>query len=1051
MDRFTPEYSGELLMRIQNIYAEEIRPEFPQLKLKRLLDLSESAELLLEEYTEKVESDPSVALRVFIIGLFYLYLVIPESMQFHTRDKSYGLYTDLRHMYELQLNMVNVVAMVKDEIAKIQERDDQQKLEKFESGVGRLQANRRLVTKRSAYSIPTTVNNMSKLSLHDDEDTKRSTDSNKNGGHHVLADLVLDKTESRTKSNPITSTNSHHGATHYLNGNAVDFDLGDDDDTEGYVTDSSNDEGGDGAGSPIWQAPELEPDDQLKLALGTELLSPPIMGLDGDSIGDSVSDTFVPEECDDIGGFDDLHANRLLTHRKDSYHSVYMIEDENMDFKNYFDDSNGFIQGLERLQKQSIITAPELFSILSNEEERKKLLLIDLRMKKRSDLNHIEAPTVVNIDPTLLWDEEAKTPIYQDTILENLLQNENFNNRLEFDYIVYYTDMKTYMHTEYDYSFILFYLLTTSNSKHLTSVPTALLGGYEKWKKVITTYVDQYQIDADDYLFRPYGKEPPKTTNNNQPIMEPPTWKPPPVPTRVRKRPPPPPPASIPVPPASAPPIPPKLKLESIEESKPMGTVQRYNRPLAPLPRRVTKPQHMAPLSRKYSIPTIEKNSNPYVAYSITGLRNLGNTCYINSMVQSLFATKKLRDLFISGKYKEYQTHPQDNRESIMSNSFAVLFNKMYMNGGCTVVPSGFLKVSNLLRPDLRIPDDQQDTQEFLLFVLNRLHDELANQSTVVNDYSELMLYDDEKLMVDKTKYKKWYESTVINSGLSPIDSIFQGQMENTLHCQRCGYQSSNYSTFYVLSLALPKPSTPTFSRTGRVKLENCINMFTSDEVLTGENAWDCPKCGSATDDVRYNNDGTIQQTPGHHHHHKMSKFFGLPTGKAISRSKSPFRKLGLLDKHENKHETKQEKAERDERDDLLKLKSKKLYSIKTLNFITLPPVLIIHLSRFYYDLTKKNDTVVSYPLVLNIVLKNEEVVKYKLYSIVNHTGNLISGHYTSLVNKDPQHNLGVDDQKWFYFDDEVVKAEKSHGNYDRGVLKVSSKNVYVLFYERVV
>lgn len=1023
-------------------------PTFPQLKLKRLIELVEASELLLEEYTEEIDKDRTSALRAFIIGLFYLYLVIPESMQFHTRDKSYGLYTDLRHMFEMQLNMANVIAMVKDETAKIQERNDQLKLEKNESGNGYLQANKRLVTKRSAYSIPTAANPMSMLSLHDREDRDRSSENeNKiSAGHNVLSASALKKGASGTQAAPLPP--NIHGKTHYLNGNAVDFDLGDDDDTDDYITNTYNEENDseNGPGSPIWQAPDLEPDDQLKLALGTELLSPPVMGLDGDSLGDGTSATLVSEEC---GDFDDLHANRLITHRKDSYHSVYMFEDENMDAKNYFDDPNDFIQGLERLQKQSIITAPELFSILSNEEERKKLLLIDLRLKKRSALNHIVAPTIVNIDPSLLWDEKAKTPIYQDTILEKLLKNEHFTNRLSYDYIVYYTDMKSYMHTEFDYSFILFYLLTTSNSKHLSSVPTALLGGYEKWKKVITTYVDQYHIDSDDYLYRPYGHEPPRISTNVQPVIEPPTWKPPPVPTRVRKRPPPPSPASIPVPPVNPPPIPPKLKLEAIEESKTMETVQIYNRPAAPLPKRVTKLQHMTPLSPKYSIPTVEKNSNPYVAYSITGLRNLGNTCYINSMVQSLFATKKLRDLFISGRYKEYQTHPLDNRESLMSNSFSVLFNKMYMNGGCTVVPSGFLKVCNALRPDLRIPDDQQDTQEFLLFVLNRLHDELANPSSVANDYPELMLYDDEKLMVDKIKYKNWYESTVINSRLSPIDSIFQGQMENTLHCERCGYQSSNYSTFYVLSLALPKPSTPTFSRTGRVKLENCINMFTSDEVLTGENAWDCPKCGSATDELKHNNDSTMQQGSGHHHH-KMSKFFGLPTGKTISRSKSPFKKLGLLEKHESRHMDKQEKAERDEKGELMKLKNKKLYTIKTLHFISLPPILIIHLSRFYYDLTKKNDTVVSYPLVLNIVLKNEDVVKYKLYSIVNHTGNLISGHYTSLVNKDPQHNLSVNDQKWFYFDDEVVKAEKDHGNFDRGVLKVSSKNVYVLFYERV-
>lgn len=226
--------------------------------------------------------------------------------------------------------------------------------------------------------------------------------------------------------------------------------------------------------------------------------------------------------------------------------------------------------------------------------------------------------------------------------------------------------------------------------------------------------------------------------------------------------------------------------------------------------------------------------------------------------------------------------------------------------------------------------------------------------------------------------------------------------------------------------------------------------MFTSDEVLTGENAWDCPKCGSKAVEPRFTSRASTQTIlPNSPHHHKKSKFFGLPTGKAISRSKSPFRKLGLLEKHEGKQE-KLDKMERDEIEEWHKMKSKKLVTIKTINFISLPKVLIIHLSRFYYDLTKKNDAVVSYPLVLNIVLKNEEIVRYKLYSIVNHTGNLISGHYTSLVNKDPHHNLGNTEQKWYYFDDEVVKAEKTHGNVDKGITKVSSKNVYVLFYERV-
>lgn len=96
---------------------------------------------------------------------------------------------------------------------------------------------------------------------------------------------------------------------------------------------------------------------------------------------------------------------------------------------------------------------------------------------------------------------------------------------------------------------------------------------------------------------------------------------------------------------------------------------------------------------------------------SITGLRNLGNTCYINSMIQCLFAAKTFRTLFISSKYKSYLQPIRSNGSHYspkLSNSLSMLFNKMYLNGGCSVVPTGFLKVINQLRPDLKIPDDNR-------------------------------------------------------------------------------------------------------------------------------------------------------------------------------------------------------------------------------------------------------------------------------------------------------------------------------------------------------
>lgn len=80
-----------------------------------------------------------------------------------------------------------------------------------------------------------------------------------------------------------------------------------------------------------------------------------------------------------------------------------------------------------------------------------------MRIPQRSAINHIVAPNLVNVDPNLLWDKQTNTPIYKDDILEHLLkENENFINRNKFDYIVYYTDVKTFMTINFDYAFIFF-------------------------------------------------------------------------------------------------------------------------------------------------------------------------------------------------------------------------------------------------------------------------------------------------------------------------------------------------------------------------------------------------------------------------------------------------------------------------------------------------------------------------------------------------------------------------------------------------------------------
>lgn len=84
--------------------------------------------------------------------------------------------------------------------------------------------------------------------------------------------------------------------------------------------------------------------------------------------------------------------------------------------------------------------------------------------------------------------------------------------------------------------------------------------------------------------------------------------------------------------------------------------------------------------------------------------------------------------------------------------------------------------------------------------------------------------------------------------------------------------------------------------------------------------------------------------------------------------------------------------------------------AIKKLDISKLPPVLIIHLKRFYadsYSTCRKKTVYVDFPLtqldMLPYVAPKERMVianttrRYNLYAISNHYGSLESGHYTGM------------------------------------------------------
>jgi len=73
----------------------------------------------------------------------------------------------------------------------------------------------------------------------------------------------------------------------------------------------------------------------------------------------------------------------------------------------------------------------------------------------------------------------------------------------------------------------------------------------------------------------------------------------------------------------------------------------------------------------------------------------------------------------------------------------------------------------------------------------------------------------------------------------SLIVDLFQGQLRSTLKCLKCKQVSIKFDCFMYLSVPIPHKRLNDFPPT----LEECIEAFTREEILEGENAWNCPNC----------------------------------------------------------------------------------------------------------------------------------------------------------------------------------------------------------------
>eukprot|EP00924_Labyrinthula_sp_SR-Ha-C_P006179 snap_masked-scaffold_54-processed-gene-1.31-mRNA-1 protein AED:1.00 eAED:1.00 QI:0/-1/0/0/-1/1/1/0/914 len=213
----------------------------------------------------------------------------------------------------------------------------------------------------------------------------------------------------------------------------------------------------------------------------------------------------------------------------------------------------------------------------------------------------------------------------------------------------------------------------------------------------------------------------------------------------------------------------------------------------------------------------------------LLGIENEGATCYLNSLIQSLFHLESLRSKVLSWNHCEAKElanlfHPDDVELSLAEYEF---FSENSLP----------LQLQNIFMDLLygNFTDSREGNYPLSLTPLFKTFGWEASQCLQQHDVQEM-----KNILLDE--FSKDQDQNVRS-----WEKDFQGETENYICCLSCKKRSVKTESFLDVGLAL--------SEFGSKKCHNsiqvCLQKYFEPEKLTGENQYYCDSCQSKVDAVK--------------------------------------------------------------------------------------------------------------------------------------------------------------------------------------------------------
>ncbi|KAK2527276.1 Usp47 [Columba livia] len=219
---------------------------------------------------------------------------------------------------------------------------------------------------------------------------------------------------------------------------------------------------------------------------------------------------------------------------------------------------------------------------------------------------------------------------------------------------------------------------------------------------------------------------------------------------------------------------------------------------IGPLPREVSVGCTNDYVSQSYSYSSVlSKSETGYV-----GLVNQAMTCYLNSLLQTLFMTPEFRNALYKWEFEESEEDP------------------------VTSIPYQLQRLFVLLQTSKKRAIETTD--------VTRSFGWDSSEAWQQHDVQELC-----RVMFDalEQKWKQTEQADLINQ-------LYQGKLKDYVRCLECGYEGWRIDTYLDIPLVIrPYGSSQAFA-----SVEEALHAFIQPEILDGPNQYFCERCKKKCD-----------------------------------------------------------------------------------------------------------------------------------------------------------------------------------------------------------